>query len=69
MDVRFQSFCISPIVLTSSLALPTIQLFAYNTRLFVGSNLSEFINHYGAITTAVRLFYSAVDLLISFPGA
>ena len=69
MDVRLQPFCISLIILTSALARPTVQLFAYNTRLFAGSDLPGFINHYGAITTAVRLFYSAADLLIPFPGA
>ena len=55
MDVRFQPFCISLIVLTSAPARPTIQLFAYNKQLYAGSSLPEFIANVGSITIVVSL--------------
>lgn len=58
MDVRFQSLCISPIVLTSFSALVTIQLFAQGNELLAGSDLHDFVSQFGAITTVVSLEFS-----------
>ena len=58
MDVRFQSFWISPILLTSAPALPTIQLFVHGTQLLASSDLPKFVSKFGAITTVVNLDFS-----------
>ena len=70
MDVRFQPFCISPIVLTSVPAYPTIQSFAQGAQLLAGSDLPDFVSQLGTITTvASQNLYSATRLLIYVPGA
>lgn len=58
MDVRFQPFWVSPVVLTSILASSTIQLFTQANALFSASSLPVYTNKFGAGTAVVSLEFS-----------